>query len=67
MPQMLVQLMEHCQNDDVGMAELADLISKDAAMTAKILRVATSSAYHRHTRTVSLRSEERRVGKECRL
>ena len=54
MPQILVQLMERCQADEIGMAELAELIAKDAAMTTKILRVANSSAYHRRTRLASL-------------
>ena len=54
MPQILVQLMERCQADEIGLAELAELIAKDAAMTSKILRVANSSAYHRRTRPASL-------------
>jgi HD-like signal output (HDOD) protein/signal transduction histidine kinase len=54
MPQILVQLMERCQADEIGMAQLAELIAKDAAMTTKILRVANSSAYHRRTRPASL-------------
>ncbi len=54
MPQVLLQLMEHCQSEHTGMAELAGLIAKDAAMTAKILRVANSAAYSRRTQLVSL-------------
>jgi HD-like signal output (HDOD) protein/signal transduction histidine kinase len=54
MPQILVQLMERCQADEIGMAELAELMAKDAAMTTKILRVANGSAYHRRTRSASL-------------
>src|ERR1700712_3761972 len=47
MPQILIKLIEHLQADDLGMPELAALISNDAGMTAKILAVANSSAYHR--------------------
>jgi putative nucleotidyltransferase with HDIG domain len=47
MPQMLLELMERCQSDEFSMAEVAELIAKDAAMTAKILGVANSSAYRR--------------------
>ncbi|MBV8666367.1 MAG: HDOD domain-containing protein [Burkholderiaceae bacterium] len=54
MPQILVKLMELCQSEDAGIAELASLISKDAAMTAKILRVANSSGFHRASRIASL-------------
>ncbi|TFW11400.1 HDOD domain-containing protein [Massilia arenosa] len=54
MPQILIKLIEHLQADDLGMPELAALVSKDAGMTAKILGVANSSAYHRNTRTIGL-------------
>jgi HD-like signal output (HDOD) protein/signal transduction histidine kinase len=54
MPQILIKLIEHLQADDLGMAELAALISNDAGMTSKILSVANSSAYHRPSRVVGL-------------
>jgi len=54
MPQILIKLIEHLQADDAGMPELAALIAKDAGMTSKILAVANSSAYHRHSRSVGL-------------
>jgi HD-like signal output (HDOD) protein/nitrogen-specific signal transduction histidine kinase len=54
MPQILIKLIEHLQADDLGMPELAALISKDAGMTAKILGVANSSAYHRANRVIGL-------------
>jgi HD-like signal output (HDOD) protein/signal transduction histidine kinase len=54
MPQILIKLIEHLQADDLGMPELAALISNDAGMTSKILAVANSSAYHRASRTVGL-------------
>jgi len=54
MPQILVRLIEHLQADDLGMPELAALISKDAGMTGKLLAVANSSAYQRHYRNVNL-------------
>ena len=47
MPQILIKLIEHLQADDLGMAELAALVAKDAGMTGKVLAVANSSAYHR--------------------
>ncbi|MDC8759507.1 HDOD domain-containing protein [Janthinobacterium fluminis] len=54
MPQILIKLIEHLQADDAGMPELAALIAKDAGMTSKILAVANSSAYQRHSRNVGL-------------
>jgi len=54
MPQILIKLIEHLQADDLGMPELAELISKDAGMTAKMLGVANSSAYHRPNRVIGL-------------
>jgi putative nucleotidyltransferase with HDIG domain len=46
-PQTLIRLMSLCQSDDVGMAELSDLIASDPGLAAKVLSVAHSAAYHR--------------------
>jgi putative nucleotidyltransferase with HDIG domain len=54
--------MESCQTEDIGIAELADLIAKDAAMTAKILRVANSSGYDRRTPLASLEQSLMAIG-----
>jgi HD-like signal output (HDOD) protein/signal transduction histidine kinase len=54
MPQILIKLLAHLQADDLGMAELAALVAKDAGMTGKLLTVANSSAYHRTSRQASL-------------
>jgi HD-like signal output (HDOD) protein/signal transduction histidine kinase len=47
MPQILVKLIELCQTDEAGMADLARLIATDPGMTTKCLGLANSSAYHR--------------------
>ena len=62
MPQILLKLLEHCQNDDAGMADLAGLIAKDPGIAAKILTVANSSAYHRSGLKVGLESALAAVG-----
>ncbi|MDO9167008.1 MAG: HDOD domain-containing protein [Rhodoferax sp.] len=54
MPQILLKLIELCQADEAGMAELAKLIANDAGMTTKVLTVANSAAYHRGGRKVGL-------------
>lgn len=54
MPQILLKLLELCQADEAGMAELAKLIANDAGMTTKVLSVANSAAYHRGGRKVGL-------------
>ncbi len=54
MPQILVKLIELCQADEAGMAELAKLIANDAGITAKILGVANGAAYHRSGGKVGL-------------
>lgn len=46
-PQTLLKLLALCQSDDVGMAELSELIGRDPAMTARVLAIAHSAAYHR--------------------
>ncbi|WP_296447502.1 HDOD domain-containing protein [Rhodoferax sp. UBA5149] len=54
MPQILLKLIELCQADEAGMAELAKLIANDAGMATKVLSVANSAAYYRGSRKVSL-------------
>ena len=54
MPQILLKLIELCQSEDTGMAELAKLIANDAGMTTKVLNVANSAAYYRGGRKVGL-------------
>lgn len=46
-PQTLLKLLSLCQSDDAGIFELADLIANDPALSAKVLMVAHSAAYHR--------------------
>lgn len=46
-PQTLLKLLTLCQSDDTGMKELSDLVGNDPAMTAKVLAVAHSAAFHR--------------------
>jgi putative nucleotidyltransferase with HDIG domain len=47
MPQILLKLLELCQADGAGMAEIAKLVANDAAMSTKVLQVANSAAYQR--------------------
>ena len=54
MPEILFKLLELCQADDAGMAELAKLIANDAGMTAKVLNVANNAAYYRGGQKVGL-------------
>jgi len=45
-PQVLLQLIARCESEDAGMAALAEILANDAALSARVLRVATSPAYH---------------------
>ena len=54
MPQILLKLIELCQADEAGMAELAKLIANDAGMTTKVLSVANRAAYYRGGRRAGL-------------
>ena len=47
MPQILHRLMSLCQSDTAGMAELAELVGSDAAMSTKVLGIANSAAFQR--------------------
>ena len=46
-PQVLLQLVAQCESDGAGMAALARILASDAALSAKVLRVATTPVYHR--------------------
>jgi putative nucleotidyltransferase with HDIG domain len=54
MPQILLKLLELCQAEGAGMAEMAKLIANDAGMTVKVLSVANSAAYQRGGQKVAL-------------
>jgi HD-like signal output (HDOD) protein/signal transduction histidine kinase len=54
LPHILLKLIEYCSKETIGMADLSELISKDPAISAKILGVANSSAYHRSGHQVRL-------------
>src|SRR5438874_13741161 len=80
LPAIAVQVLELAQKDHVDIAEIARVISKDPALSSKILRTVNSSFYGRANtistishalvllglQSVKTRSEERRVGRECR-
>lgn len=44
-PHLLIQLVEICTNPDVSFEELEAVISKDSALTAKVISIANSAAY----------------------
>jgi len=54
MPQILLKLMELCQDEDAGMAEIAELVANDAGITSRLMKIANSAAYQRATHTVNL-------------
>ena len=54
MPQILLKLIELCQDEDAGIGDLADLIAKDPGIASKVLAIANSSAYHRNGRALGL-------------
>lgn len=62
MPQVLLQLIAHCESDEAGMASLAQILANDAALSAKVLRVATSPAYHRGTHAARLEQALATIG-----
>jgi HD-like signal output (HDOD) protein/signal transduction histidine kinase len=47
LPAALLQIMELAERDDVGLADLAAAVSRDAALAAKVLSTANSAYYSR--------------------
>ncbi len=50
-PQVLVQLLEYCDQEDAGTAGLGDLVNKDTGVAAKVVGIA-NSAYYRRSRVL---------------
>lgn len=44
-PVVVLEVLDLCQNDDVGIARVAKVITRDPALTAKVLKVANSPWY----------------------
>lgn len=53
-PKVVQELIESFNNDDVDSDDIADKLSKDQAMTAKVLRMANSSRYGGHRQVGSV-------------
>lgn len=54
MPQILLKLMELCQDEEAGMAEIAKLVANDAGMASRMMHIANSAAYQCGVRRVGL-------------
>jgi diguanylate cyclase (GGDEF)-like protein len=44
-PAVAIKIMELCEQDDVGMPEVATVLARDPALAAKVLKVANSAIY----------------------
>lgn len=51
MPEVASRLLKSFDDDNIGLAQIAALIEKDAALTAKVLRLANSAHYSPRTRS----------------
>lgn len=47
LPQVLLQVMQQCEAEDSGLAEIAEVVRRDTAIAARILSVARSPYYNR--------------------
>lgn len=62
MPQVLLRLIAHCESDELDVSTLADLLANDVALTARVLRVAGSSAYRCSNYPLSLERAVSTIG-----
>ena len=51
LPQALLQLLELCDHDDAGIAEIGAVVAKDAVIAAEVVRIA-NSPYYRPSRAL---------------
>ena len=54
MPQVLIGLLDVYHRDDVGVGDIADIVRRDAAISAKILAVASSASQHGRRRPANV-------------
>ena len=54
MPQVLLGLLDVYHRDDVGIGDIADIVRRDAAISAKIIAVASSASQHGRRRPASI-------------
>ena len=64
MPHILIKLIDSCQDEEVGLDDLADLIAKDPAVTMRVLGAANTSASPRLTHKPGLRQALLALGME---
>ena len=60
LPLIFTRIDEAVNNPRSSLADIGKIISEDPSLTARLLQIVNSALYN-------FRSEERRVGKECRL
>ncbi len=61
-PQVLVRLLELCQDDTAGVSELADLFGSDVALAARVMEIASSALHHGRQKPASLEQSLIRLG-----
>jgi putative nucleotidyltransferase with HDIG domain len=54
MPQVLISLLDIYHRDDISLADVAHIVRRDAAISAKIIAVANSASQHGRRRSASL-------------
>jgi HD-like signal output (HDOD) protein/signal transduction histidine kinase len=54
LPEILVRLLESCENPDASLPEIASLISTDPALSFKVLQLANSAFYGLHRTFISI-------------
>lgn len=54
LPQVVLQVMQQCEDEAAGLAEIAAIVGQDTAISAQVMRVAHSPHYNRGRRLESL-------------
>ncbi|MDQ5904645.1 MAG: hypothetical protein QG584_36 [Pseudomonadota bacterium] len=54
MPQVLLKLLALCHSEDVAFADVAEVVTKDAGISGRILSVANSAAFMRNGKRLSM-------------
>ena len=66
LPILTLEIRRALAKPEVSMTQLVSLIGRDPALSALLMKYASSALLRTRVAPKTLRSEERRVGKECR-
>ncbi|MDH5572152.1 MAG: HDOD domain-containing protein, partial [Gammaproteobacteria bacterium] len=67
LPSVVIKIIDASKDPEIGIADVADILSVDPALSAKLLRIANSSMYSRRRKITNLREALSLLGLDAAL